>query len=138
MSETVSSKSVSSKVKRSGKSSAPWFARVPATVALDLALSSDAVRVYTLISLDVYEGRVARVGMRQMGKILGVSAATVMRRVRELLDAGHLRMRTESGRRAFYEVTSPVFGQKQGKRTVVVSSPRGDRRYVSVDIEEVA
>lgn len=133
MRETVSGRSVSSKVKHSSR----WFARVPATVALDPALSSDAVRVFSLISLDVYEGRVARVGMRQMGRILGVSAATIMRRVKELLAAGHLRMSTEKGKRAFYEATSPVFGQKQGKRTVVVSSPKG-RRYTSVDIEEVA
>ncbi len=138
MSETVSGKSVSSRVKRSDVRSALWWARVPASVALDPAISSDAVRVYTLISLDVYEGRVARVGMRQMGKILDVSAATIMRRVKELLAAGHIRMRTEAGRRAFYEVTSPVFGQKQGRETVVVSSPRGGRRFASIDREEVA
>lgn len=133
MSETVLSKSVSSKVKRSDG----WYGRVPASVSLDLSISSDAVRVYSLLALSVYQGSVARVGMRQMGQIIGKSAATVKRRIDELIRAGHIKAKeAKSGQRAYYELLSPVFGQRQGKQDVVVSSPKG-KRLASVE-EKVA
>lgn len=130
MSETVSTKSVSSRVKRSDS----WYGRVPASVLLDLTISSDAVRVYALLTLSVYQGRVAKVGMRQMGKIMGKSAATIKRRIAELTVAGHLKadVQRKNGQRGCYELTSPVFGQKQGNAAVVVSAPRG-KRLVSVE-----
>ncbi len=133
MSETVSSKSVSSKVKRSAK----WYGRVPASVSLDLSISSDAVRVYSLLALSVYQGSVARVGMRQIGQIMGKSAATIKRRIDELVNAGHIKANAgKLGERAYYELLSPVFGQKQGRHDVIVSSPRG-KRLVSVE-EKIA
>lgn len=134
MSETVSTKSVSSKVKRSDG----WWGRVPASVLLDLTINSDAVRVYALLTLSVYEGSVARVGMRQMGKIMGKSAATIGRRIGELVAAGHLTIdaKRKNGQRGYYRLTSPVFGQKQGKVDVVRSAPRG-KRLVSVE-EKIA
>ena len=130
MSETVRKKSVSFKVKRSAR----WYGRVPASVSLDLSVSSDAVRIYSLLALSVYQGNIARVGMRQLGKIIGKSAATVKRRIVELVKAGHLKPNTgKSGERAFYELTSPVFGQKQRSGvTEVVSSPSRGRRYASL------
>lgn len=130
MGETVSTQKRFIKVKRSDG----WYGRVPASVLLDLTISSDAVRVYALLTLSVYQGRIARVGMRQMGKIMGKSAATVKRRIAELTMAGHLKAddKRKNGQRGCYELTSPVFGQKQGKENVVVSAPRG-KRLVSVE-----
>lgn len=91
-----------------------------------------------MLALDVFEGRTASVGTRQLGKLLGKSAQTVLRRIGELVKADHLKIAPiQTGRRATYELTSPIFAQKQGKANVVVSSPRG-RRLVSVKAEDAA
>ncbi len=131
---TLSDKTVPSRVEHSDL----WWGRVPASVLLDPRLSSDAVRIYGMLALSVFEGRIASVGMRQLGKLIGKSAQTVQRRIAELVNAGHLATASgQAGKRAKYELTSPVFAQKQGKVNVVVSSPRG-RRLASVRTEEVA
>lgn len=72
--------------------------------------------------------------MRQLGKAIGKSAATVKRRIDELVAAGHMRANTgTNGQRAYYELTSPVFGQKQGKQTEIVVGDSGVPRYVSME-----
>lgn len=92
-----------------------------------------------MLALDVFEGRTASVGMRQLGKLLGKSAQTVQRRIGELVKADHVKIAPmEFGKRATYVLTSPVFAQKQGKVNVVVSSPRGGKRLASVDMEGAA
>jgi hypothetical protein len=102
-------------------------------------VSSEAVRVYAVLALSVYQGRTSRVGMRQIGKIIGKCAATVKKRIDELVAAGHVRANMgRSGQRAFYELTSPVFGQKHGKVTEVGVGPSGGRRLVSIAVEDVA
>lgn len=92
-----------------------------------------------MLALDVFEGRTASVGMRQLGKIAGKSAQTVQRRMGELVATGHVKVSPKvSGKRAIYELTSPLFGQKQGKVNVVVSAPNGGKRFASIRREEVA
>lgn len=104
-SETVYEKSVSSKVKRSPR----WHSKAPASVSLDKSLSSDAKVVYFVMGLKTKDCH-CTVGMRYLGKLLNLSAATVMRRVDELVRAGHLeRIPVASGQRAQYRFTSPAF-----------------------------
>lgn len=92
-----------------------------------------------MLALDVFEGRTASVGMRQLGKLLGKSAQTVQRRIGELVKTGHLEVAPKDlGKRATYALTSPVFAQKQGKANVVVSSPSGGKRLASVRTEGAA
>jgi hypothetical protein len=129
MGETVSAKSVSSRVKRFPQ----WYGRVPLEVSSDSSISSDCVRVYSLIVLGAFQGNVVYIGMRQIATLSGMSPATVMRRIRELESAGHLVVKKDSaGKRSWYELTSPVFGQKQRANvdSVLVSGPR--KRLVTV------
>lgn len=126
--ETVSAKSVSAKVKRSPL----WHGRMPAAILLDPALSSDAVKLYGILALKTFQGNISSIGLRQLGKLAGMSPATAMRRLRELISTGHLKIsKAGNGQRAWYELTSPVFAQKQraGVETIV-QYPR--RRLVSV------
>jgi DNA-binding Lrp family transcriptional regulator len=79
----------------------------------------------------------AHIGQRELGKLLGISAATAGRRVRELVDAGYIdRTEQKLGQRAHYVLNSPIFAQKQGKQDIIVSSPSGGRRFASLDYEK--
>jgi hypothetical protein len=127
MSETVSGKSVSSRVKRYG--------RVPLRLALDPMISDQAKTVFAVIAAHVFQGSVARIGQRFLGDMLGLSAATIGRRIGELEAGGYVKKgEKRNGYRGFYILTSPIFGQKQRSGDVdeVVSSPSGGRRLASV------
>jgi DNA-binding Lrp family transcriptional regulator len=81
----------------------------------------------------VYQGAVARIGQRLIGRLVGLSAMTVGRRIQDLVDMGHIRAsKCKRGERGWYELTSPVFGQRQGKESVIISRPR--RRLASVEV----
>lgn len=125
-SETVSDKSVSRKLKRYG--------RIPMNLLLDKSVSSEAVRIYGILAASVFQGNVATIGMRRIGALIGKSPATVMRRLRELTEATHIKPgQRKNGQRAFYVLTSPVFGQKQRAGVEeLVSSPSRGRRLASV------
>lgn len=115
------------------------YGRIPREVLADRSLSAEAKVVYACLALTTFQGSVAYIGQRLIGEILGCSQASVSRRLRELERAGHIKQNDVGrGRRSFWELTSQVFGQKQGRETVVVSAPRGGRRYASVNREEVA
>lgn len=131
MNETVSSQSVSSKLKRSPR----WHGRTPAAILLDPRLDSLAVRIFGVMSLHVWQGNIAYIGMRLLAQLVGASPATVSRRIQALKDCGYITSKPVNGKRSFYELTSPVFGEKQrdGEK-VIVSSPRGHRRMVSVEV----
>jgi hypothetical protein len=102
---TVYEKSVSSRVGRSPR----WFARAPASVSLDNSLSDGAFRAYCVMGLKT-KGPLCSVGLRHLGKVLGLSKNTANRRVRELIKAGHLEMLPrKNGGRAQYRFTSPAF-----------------------------
>lgn len=125
MGETLSGKSVSRRMKRSPN----WYGRIPASVLLDSSLSAESVRAYAILSLKTYQGNIATLGLRELGKLLGISAATAMRRVHELIETGHVvAVRAKSGARMHYELTSPVFGQRlrDGERVLV----QGDSGHV--------
>lgn len=115
------------------------YARIPREVLIDARVSSDAKIVYGILAMATFQGSVAYVGQRLIGQTLNISQSSVSRRLAELERAGHIRQAPDTrGKRAHWELLSPVFGQKQGRETVVVSSPKGGKRYASVDREEVA
>lgn len=115
------------------------YARIPREVLIDAGISSDAKVAYAVLAMSTFQGSVAYVGQRLVAKILGVSQPSVSRRFAELERAGHIKQAPAArGKRAHWELLSPVFGQKQGKYTEVVSAPSGGRRFASVDVEEVA
>ena len=112
------------------------YARIPRDVLIDRGIGADAKLVYAVMAMTVFHGRVAWVGQRLIGEMLGLSQATVHRRLKELEGAGHIRRMAEGvGKRTHWELVSPVFSQKQGQETVVVSAPSGARRMVSVDLD---
>jgi DNA-binding transcriptional MocR family regulator len=115
------------------------YGRLPDSVLFDRQLTDFAKVVFSAVARHVFQGNVASIGTRELAKLLGTSQARVARAVRELVKSGAMEnRRVKRGQRAMWVLASPVFGQKQGKVTEVVSSPSGGRRYASVDIEEVA
>ena len=119
------------------KSSHSGFARVPREVVCDSSLSHSAARVYAFLALGVAYGSVAGVGQRVIARRTGMDRSTVGSAITELAKRGHLTVVGSGRQRRMYVLNSTVFGQEQGRETVVVSSPTG-RRYASVNVEEVA
>lgn len=111
---------------------------VPCQVALDRRLSAEHLRIYVVMASSVYEGAVSKIGQRLIGRLVGLSAMTVGRRIAELVSFGHIRAaKCKNGARGWYELTSEVFGQKQGKVDVVRHGPAG-KRLVSVEDRSAA
>jgi hypothetical protein len=132
MDETVSTKSVSRKLKRSPR----WHGRVPASVLLDPSIDPLAARIYGILSLSVWQGNQSYIGMRLLAELCKTSPATVLRRLKVLESRGHIMaQKCGDGKRSFYLLNSEVFGQKQRDGVKeIVSSPRGGRRMVSVEV----
>lgn len=109
------------------------YVRLPYAVGADQRLSASDVRVYFALASAVWQGRTCTLGNERISAITGVSARQVRSSIRSLITAGHVQMaERKRGQRAIYALTSPVFGQKQGKVNVVRSTPRG-KRLVSVE-----
>lgn len=131
--ETLSSDSVSSKLKRCPR----WFGRIPATVLLDPELDDLAIRMYGIMTLEVWQGNVCYIGMRLLGELAGVSAATAMRRVKVLIERQHISVRGDIGlgQRNYYVLNSKAFAAKQATGVESISrGPSGQRRLTTVDI----
>ena len=125
------------------------YGRLPASVLHDPRLGKTAKLVYAELALWVFQGNVARRGQRAIADAIGVRQMSVSEAIRQLVQAGHIRIanRELSRRgqmsatqakhcRGVYELLSSVFGSKQRDGiTEVVSSPRGDRRFVSLGTE---
>lgn len=106
--ETVYEKSVSARVKRFPR----WHSKAPAGVSLDTSISDSAFRVYCVMALKTNGDRCS-IGMRYLGRLLGMSAATAGRRIAELVKAGHLEaLEAGRGQRATYRITSPAYLRK--------------------------
>jgi hypothetical protein len=120
---------------RESRINGDWaYARVPLSVLADATLKRIDVAVYAAISSTVWQGRVGSIGNRQIALIARVSQPTASRAISRLVNSGHIKIAESKGKgyRAIYMLTSPVFGQKQGKVNVVRSTPRG-KRLVSVE-----
>jgi DNA-binding transcriptional regulator LsrR (DeoR family) len=109
---------------------------VPETVLHDERLGLVARVVYAEMALWVFQGKTCSLGTRQIAARLHLSRTAVIEGIAELAAAEVITVsRSGAGKRAMYGLNSPVFGQKQGKETVVVSAPSGARRMVSVGPE---
>lgn len=75
--------------------------------------------------------------MRLMASELRTSRSVIAEAIRRLAERGHLTITASGRERPLYSLTSPVFGQKQGKEDVIVSGPRC-KRLVSVDARKTA
>lgn len=109
------------------------YARIPWALLMDTKITAEAKLVYAVLAGHAHQGAVASVGQRRIARMLAMGLATVSRKIAELENAAYIK--TEhggAGRRSWYELLSPVFGQKQGRVDVVVSAPRG-KRLVSVE-----
>jgi hypothetical protein len=128
LSVTLSAKSVTSKALRSPK----WHARTPAVVLLDKSISCEAKVAYGILALTTWQGKLSSLGLRELGRLMGKSQMSAKRYMDELVKAKAIGRHTEkSGKRAWYEFTSPVFGQKQRAGVEsLVSYPR--RRLATV------
>ena len=80
----------------------------------------------------MFQGNTASIGQRLIAKLIHAKQETVSVALRELEMNGHIETRREGNRRPMYILLSPIFGQKQGKEEVLVSSPSGGQRLASV------
>lgn len=93
--ETVYEKSVAARVKRFPR----WFSPAPGAVFLDQRLGDSAKVVYAVMGLQT-KGNKCSIGVRYLGRLLGLSPATVKRRIDELVERGHLeRINPANGQR---------------------------------------
>lgn len=121
------------------KSRHSGYARSPREIITDKEIGHAAVRVHAFLALNVRQGAVARVGQRRIADQIGMDRGTVAAAIGELVARGHITIAAaKRGARQGYVLNSPVFSQKQGRVTEVVSAPSGGRRYASVAVEEVA
>lgn len=116
------------------------YGRIPKDLLCDKRVSAEAVRIFGCLALWVFQGNVARRGMRELGDEVGLSAATVYRRIKELQTFGYLEIGdTVRGQRAFYVLNSMIFGKKQRAGVEeLVSAPSGHRRLATVRVEKTA
>lgn len=109
------------------------FSRIPRSVLYDLSLTPCDRLVYAALADQVWQGNVAKIGERLMASKLGISRSKVQASLKALLECGAVtKAESRIGNRNCYVLASPVFGQKQTREDVIVSSPRG-QRYVSMD-----
>lgn len=115
-----------------GQKRKPRYARIPWEVGVDRRLSAHDVRVYFVISSSVFQGRTCTIGNQRIADVAAMTARQVRLSVKNLVECQHLQMaERRRGERAVYILTSPLFGQKQGKVDEVISAPSG-KRLVSV------
>ncbi len=88
--------------------------RTPQAILEDPELHSEAVRIYGLMAMWVFQGNVCRKGLRYLAKCIKKSPATAQRRVRQLIASGLISQgKTQAGERAYYVLNHPIFGKKQ-------------------------
>lgn len=116
------------------------YGKSPGDVLTDKNLSDKGARLFGILAMHAFEGGSASIGVRRLAELLPRSSKSeIHRRIKELEGSGHLTIkRGTNGQRSFYVLNSPVFGQKQGKETIIRSLPSGAKRMVSVAAEDVA
>jgi DNA-binding MarR family transcriptional regulator len=110
------------------------YSRVPIEVLCDKRLRSLEVRVLAVLAARVWQGAVATMGKRLIARLACCSESSVLRALRNLESAGHIRrFPFQPGKRAFYELLSPVFGKKQrANYEDVIVGPHGRARLATV------
>ena len=119
------------------------WAKIPSQVLMDRRLDLAHLRIYGAMAASVRYGfRTCHMGQRLIGRLVGLSPQTVGRRIKDLIDFGHVTS-TEmaNGKRGFYELTSPVFevsrranSPKSAKRRQIGQATTEQRR---ADLDEI-
>lgn len=132
---------VSSRVKRKPfhqgetrieRNTLPRYARIPWDLLTNAKVSSDAKIVFAVLAGHAFQGNVAYIGQRRIAELSGFSPSKVNRLMKTIIPS-YIDVKLDGpGRRSFYVLKSPVFGQRQGKEDVIISSPSGGKRLASV------
>lgn len=111
------------------------YARIPRSVLYAAGvLTAEQRCVYGALADQVWQGRTASLGERLIAQKLGFARRTVQEALKVLIAKGFIRRSDKRIKRRWcYELVSPVFGQKQGKETIVAPGPSGHNRLVSVE-----
>ena len=114
------------------------YTRLPLSVVCDQRLRPADKIVYSAMAFYVWQGRVCCETYADLADMCGLTKATVIEAVKSLCELGHAKKTGDERSRVSFELTSPVFGQKQGKKTEIIRGASGIPRYASVAVEEVA
>jgi hypothetical protein len=127
-------------VDHTGEPLPAWaYARVPREVVCDSNLKFLDVRVYSVLSGDVWQGTTATIGTRLIADYLQASRRLVIESLCRLEQRGHIaKARRRRGKRAMYVLLSPVFGQKQRHGAEEKAMGPSGPRLVSVPKKENA
>lgn len=114
------------------------YSRLPFSVLCDPVLTFADKAIYAAAAVFVWHGRVCVEPCAVVAEMCGASKRQAMKSLAALAKRGHIKFDDGKKERKVnpVELTSPVFGQKQGKADVIVSSPLG-KRLVSVE-EKIA
>jgi hypothetical protein len=114
---------------KSGTSGTPAFAMTEQRILLDSNLHNLDIRVYGLLAC-ARSGQYVSLGERRMAGQLDVDRRTIRNCITRLTEAGHVKLaaETQSGMRARYELTSPLFVPKVKKSA---GEPRSRRSRLS-------
>jgi DNA-binding transcriptional ArsR family regulator len=106
-----------------------WFGKTPMMVSADLSISSDAVRVFGILSAKIYKNgsRTVSVTTRGISVLLKKSPQTIMRWLKQLENAGHIEKISGRNVRSTYRLLSPAFSY----RVIVETSPNSSREVAS-------
>jgi len=111
------------------------FSKIPRSVSSDRRLNARDKSVYGALAGFCFQGSVAKVGKRLLSRLAGCAERLVIDSLKKLEITGHIQKAPDRrrGQRAWYILTSPVFGQKQraGVDEVAII-PGGQPRLVSV------
>jgi len=124
----------SSKVNQKRFNNVNHYGRIPLSVLGDHSLTAEARIVYAGLAAAAFQGNVSYIGQRFLGELIGMSQATISRKLDELEKCGHIKQFEDGrGRRSYWSLESPVFAKKQrAGAQEVVSAPSGGRRLASV------
>lgn len=122
----------------SGKSgsdgSTTRYTRIPLDLLSDERLKSLDIRVFGAIALWAFQGKTARAGTRWIAETVHAERGRVIEAIARLVEYGHLQIAEAArGKRTVYLLTSPVFGQRQGKEEIVVRGKSGGKVLASVE-----
>ena len=110
------------------------FGRAPIRAAADKRLKNSDIRLYVVMAARVWQGNVCRLSFSELAELSTLTKRTVIDAIKRLEKYGYIEAVDCKRERVvtFFVLTSDIFGAKQGREDVIVSSPRG-QRYVSID-----
>ena len=121
-------------VKSGGDGSTTRYTRIPLEVLSDERLKALDIRVFGAVAIWAFQGKTARVGTRWIAETVHAERGRVLESIGRLIQFGHLQIADAAkGKRTAYLITSPVFGQRQGKEEIVVRGKSGGKVLASVE-----